>query len=209
LPGNDREHSYFSQHEKLIPKTRGGIFIEMAGNNNRIALQRSRQDNHLIDRIARKVIRERDKKYFEDGFRNVIGNDEMVLNGPGVNIPCISISRWPYDEYHTSDDNLDIIHESKLVEMADIIEEIIRIFATNYVPKRKFKGPIFLSGYGLWVDWRVNKPLNLALEKIFLRFEGDRSIFEIAEELDLDYWEIREYIEKFKTKNLIDALPIK
>ncbi|HEY60651.1 MAG TPA: DUF4910 domain-containing protein [Anaerolineae bacterium] len=201
--------SYFSQHEEIIPKIRGGIFIEMAGNNNRIALQRSRQDSHLIDRIARKVIKERDKKYFEDGFRNVVGNDEMVINGPGVNIPCISISRWPYDEYHTSDDNLDIIREKKLVEMADIVEEIIRIFATNYVPKRKFKGPIFLSGYGLWVDWRVNKPLNLALEKIFLRFEGDRSIFEIAEELDLDYWEIREYIEKFKTKDLIDALPIK
>ena len=88
------------------------------------------------------------------------------------------------------------------------MESILRIAATNYVPKRKFKGPVFLSGYGLWVDWRDNKPLNLALEKIFLRFEGNQTIFEIAEDLGLDYWDVYEYVEKFRHKNLIEALPI-
>jgi len=200
--------AYFSQHEELIPSIKGGIFIEMAGNQNRLALQRTRQDNHLIDRMARTVISGIDKDYYEDSFRDVIGNDEMVINGPGVNIPCISVSRWPYSEYHTSDDNLDIIDENMLCEAANAVERILRMFATNYVPKRKFKGPVFLSGYGLWVDWRVNKPLNLALEKIFLRFEGNHSIFDIAEELSLDYWDIYEYVEKFRQKNLIEALPV-
>ena len=31
--------------------------------------------------------------------------------GSGVDIPMISISRFPYPEYHTSDDNPDIISE--------------------------------------------------------------------------------------------------
>ena len=200
--------AFFSQHEELIPAIKGGIFIEMTGNRNRLALQRSRQDNHLIDRIARRVISQLDENYIEGSFRNVIGNDEMVINGPGVNIPCISLSRWPYTEYHTSDDNLDIIHEDMLQGAANAVENILRMFATNYVPKRKFKGPVFLSGYGLWVDWRENKPLNLALEKIFLRFEGEHSIFDIAEELDLNYWDVYEYVEKFRQRNLIEALPI-
>ena len=200
--------AYFSQHEELIPAIKGGVFIEMAGNQNRLALQRSRQDNHLIDRMARNVIHQIDKNYYEDSFRDVIGNDEMVINGPGVDIPCISVSRWPYPEYHTTDDNLDIINEDMLRETADAVELILRMFATNYVPKRKFKGPVFLSGYGLWVDWRVNKPLNLALEKIFLRFEGRHSIFDIAEELGLDYWDVYNYVEKFRQKNLIEALPV-
>jgi len=52
-----------------------------------------------------------------------------VLNGPGVNVPCLSISRFPYPEYHTTDDNLDIMHEEKLQEAADVIEQIIRIYA--------------------------------------------------------------------------------
>ena len=200
--------AFFSQHEELIPAIKGGIFIEMPGNRNRLALQRSRQDNHLVDRMAKKVISQLNADYMEDSFRNVIGNDEMVINGPGVNIPCISVSRWPYPEYHTSDDDLDIIHEDMLQGAADAVEAILRMFATNYVPKRKFKGPVFLSGYGLWVDWRVNKPLNLALEKIFLRFEGEHSIFDIAEELDLDYWDVHEYVEKFRQNNLIEVLPI-
>ena len=84
-----------------------------------------------------------------------------------------------------------------------MIEEIIRIYATNYIPKRTFRGPVFLSGYGLWVDWRENWALNRAIEKIMMRFEGDHSIFDIAEELDLDYWETREYVERFREKGFV------
>jgi aminopeptidase-like protein len=132
----------------------------------------------------------------------------MVINGPGVNIPCISVSRWPYDEYHTSDDNPEIILEEMLTEAADVIEEIIRIYATNYVPQRTFRGPAFLSGHGLWVDWRENLALNRALEQIMLRFEGEHTIFDIAHELDLDYWETREYVERFRRKGLVKARPV-
>ncbi len=138
----------------------------------------------------------------------VVATDERVINGPGVNVPMISLSRWPYDEYHTTDDNPEIIHEDLLVEAADIAEKIIRIAATNYVPRRNFRGPVFLSGYGLWVDWRVNWTLNRALEKVMYRFEGKDTIFDIAEELGLDYWEIRDYIEKFRAKGLVSALPL-
>ena len=123
-------------------------------------------------------------------------------------IPSISITRYPYPEYHTSDDNLEIIHEDRLLEAADVIEETIRIFASNYLPKRKFRGPVFLSGHGLFVDWQTNWKLNRAIEKMMMRFEGQQSVFDIANELDLDYWETREYIEKFKIRDLITALPM-
>ena len=198
---------YLSHHEDLIPNFRGAIFCEMTGNQNIIALQRSRQDNHLMDRIARYVLKRRNAQFREGAFREIIGNDEMVINGPGVNIPCISLSRWPYDEYHTSDDNPDIIVEDMLQESADIIEEIIRIFASNSYPCRVFRGPIFLSGYGLWVDWRVNPALNAALEKIMLKLEGTDSIFAISESLNLDYWEVYKYIREFFQKNLITLSP--
>jgi aminopeptidase-like protein len=200
--------SYLSHHEELIPITKGGIFCEMTGNNNTIALQRTRQDDDLLDQCARFVLEKRTQQFREGAFREVVGNDEMVINGPGVNIPCISLSRWPYDEYHTSDDNPEIIHEKMLIEAADVIEEIVRIYASNYIPRRIFRGPVFLSGYGLWVDWRENLQLNRALEKIMLRFEGEHTVFDIAQELGLDYWETREYVERFREKGLVDALPV-
>ena len=200
--------AYLSQHENLIPHFRGGIFVEMTGNDNTIALQHTRQDNHMLDRIGQYVLKARGNKFREGTFADIIANDERVLNGPGVNVPCLSISRFPYPEYHTSDDNLDIMHEDKLQEAADVIEEIIRIYATNYLPKRKFRGPVFLSGHGLWVDWQDNWKLNRAIEKMMMRFEGKQSVFEIVDELDLDYWETRDYIERFRSRNLITALPL-
>lgn len=199
---------YLGHHEDLIPRFRGGIFVEMPGNRNTIVLQRTWQDNHLMDRVARYGLKRHVREFREGAFQDVIVNDEMVINGPGVKIPCISISRYPYEEYHTSDDNLGIVHEDMLVEAADVVEEIIRVYASNYVPRRTFRGPVFLSGYSLWVDWRVNMKLNRALEQVMLRFDGEHSIFDIAEQLGLDYWDVRDHVEKFRTRGLVEALPV-
>lgn len=200
--------AYLANHEDRIPDIRAGIFIEMTGNDNTLALQRSRQNESLIDRIVHHVLTKYNCQFREGVFAEIIANDERVLNGPGINVPTISITRYPYPEYHTSDDNLSIIHEDKLIESAKMIEKIIRMYATNYYPVRKFRGPVFLSGYGLYVDWQDDWELNRNIEKIMMRFEGEQSVFDIVEELDLDYWDARKYIEKFRMNDLIDAVPI-
>jgi len=198
--------AYLAHNEDLIPRLMGGIFAEMTGNKNTIAWHHTRQHNHLLDRITSHVLRNTD--HVERNFADFPPNDERVINGPGVNVPCISINRWPYDEYHTTDDNPDIIDEEMLQDAADIIEKIVRIYATNYIPKRRFRGPLFLSGNDLWVDWRENFELNRSYEKIMMRFEGQHSIFDIAEDVGLDYWMVREYVEKFRAKGFVEPLPI-
>lgn len=195
---------YLSQNEDIIPKLKYGIFLEMLGNNNIHALQLSRQGNTRLDRIARYVMKRKLTNFREGAFRKVVGNDEMVFNGPGVDVPMISISRYPYPEYHTSDDNLSIISEKNLIESRGLILEILNIFDNDYIPKRKFKGPVFLSGYGLWIDYRINKKLNENIEQIMLRLEGDKSVFDIAEELDMNYYEVLDYINMFYEKGLVE-----
>jgi hypothetical protein len=95
-----------------------------------------------------------------------------------------------------------------LGEAAELAGQIIRIYASNYIPERTFRGPVFLSGHGLWVDWRENWALNRAIEKIMMRFEGEHTIFDIAEQVGLDYWTVREYVEKFRAKGFVTPLPI-
>jgi len=198
--------AYLAHNEDLIPNLKGGIFIEMTGNQNKIAWHHSRQHDHLLDRVTQYVLRDTDHNVRP--FASMPPNDERVINGPGVNVPCISINRWPYNEYHTTDDNPDIIHEEMLQGAADVVEEIVRIYATNYIPKRTFRGPVFLSGHSLWVDWRENWELNRAIEKIMFLFEGQHSVFDIAETVNLDYWVVWEYVEKFRAKGFVEALPI-
>ena len=200
--------AWLAHHEDIIPNLRGGIFLDSTGNRNSLALQRTRQDNHLLDRIARHVISRRFAEFREGEFAQVAPNDERIINGPGVNVPCVSISRFPYNEYHTSDANLDIVHDDLMTEVAEVAEEIVRIYASNYIPKRTFRGPVFLSGHGLWVDWRDNWSLNRAIEKIMMCFEGGHSVFDIAEQVGLDYWMVRDYVEKFRVKGFVRALPI-
>ena len=200
--------AYLAHHEDLIPQLKGGVFLEMTGNQSEIAYHHTRQHTHLLDRITQYVLNKRGEPYTERDFAAFPPNDERVINGPGVNVPCISINRWPYDQYHTTDDNPDIIFEDMLQGAADVAEEVIRIYATNYIPLRQFRGPVFLSGYGLWVDWRENWDLNRAIEKIMMRFEGKDTIFDLADELNLNYWEIHAYVEKFRKHGLIKTAPI-
>lgn len=196
--------AYLSQNEKIIKDIKYGIFLEMLGNDNNLALQFSRQLNTKLDKIAEYVIKKSTKNFRQGKFREIVRNDEMVFNGPGVNVPMISISRFSYLEYHTSDDNLEIIKEEKLKEAKQITLEILDIIDKDYIPKRTFKGPIFLSGLDLWVDWRKNRKLNESLEKIMLNLEGDKSVFEISEELNMDFYEVLSYINKFLEKKLIN-----
>jgi len=206
LPETIGSIAYLSQNENLIPNFKYGIFLEMLGNDNEFALQFSRQSNTILDKIAKNILKTDHPNFSKGAFREVIANDEMVFNGPGLDIPMISLSRWPYTEYHTNDDNISIISTEKLEESKDIIIKIIETVEKNYYPKRKFIGPPFLSGYGLWVDWQDDLEQNLLLEKIFLEFEGDKSIIDIAEQFNLSFEKVYDYVNKFVDAGLVEKL---
>jgi len=199
---------YLSHHEDLIERLSGAVFCETTGSDGELALQRSLHDDHVLDRVARATLVARCESVRESAFRELVVNDELVINGPGVGVPCVTITRFPYPEYHTSDDSPAILSEDRLLQAADVVEEIVRTYATNYVPRRTFRGPVFLSGLDLWVDWRVAPALNRALDMIMLRLEGDRTVYDIAEELGLPYHDVLGYLERFREHGLIETLPI-
>jgi aminopeptidase-like protein len=192
--------AYLAHHEDRIANMRGGMFIDSVGNENSLAVQHTRQHTHLLDRVALYVMQKRFADFRQADFPQLAPNDERVINGPGVDVPCMALTRFPYPEYHTTDDNLDIIHEDLLVEAADVAEEIIRIYASNYVPRRTFRGLLFISE-NEFADSRV-------VEKMATYFEGKESVFEIAENVNLDYWVARDYVEKFREKGFVIPLPI-
>jgi len=131
------------------------------------------------------------------------GNDERVMNGVGIDIPTISLTRWPYPEYHTTADNPSIIGAKNLEETKAVFLEILGILNSNQYPVYRSKGPIFLSRFGLWVDWRTHPRLNGALETILQLLDGKHSVFDIAKEVDLDYDTVYSYLKRFEEHRLI------
>lgn len=202
--------AWFANNEDKAAQTDFAWFCEMVGHNNSFILQRSRQGDSLIDRAFFGVMRQFRKhgEEREGPFRSVVASDEIVSNGPGYNIPTPSLTRWPYDEYHTSDDNPSLIEPANLVEALEVCIAVWDALETNFYPRRRFKGPLMLSRHGLWVDWRENLDLNLKTEAIMLMLEGDKSLIDIVYELGLPFETVRHYLGRMAQAGMIDQLNV-
>jgi hypothetical protein len=56
------------------------------------------------------------------------------------------------------------------------------------------------------VDHRVDPHFADVMHKIVLMLEGDRTVFEIADELECDYWDTRDYLDRFRAHDLVRAV---
>ena len=213
LPETIGSIAYLSHNENLIDKMEYGIFLEMLGHDDIFSLQRSKQGQSLIDRAAEICLKESGLEFRVGGFHEVIGNDEKVFNGPGVNVPTISISRskfwgrgeWPYPQYHSSGDTPDIISLDRLKEAELLVVKLLETLDQNYQPRAKVKGPIFLSRYDLWVDWRVDKELNQKQSIVFdFLHEENKTLIDIAFELSIPYSILKDWLDKFYQHDLIE-----
>ena len=201
--------AWMAHNEDAVSRIRHAWFCEMVGHDNSFILQHSRQGDALIDRAFLAVLcsHRRHGEERTGRFREVVASDEMVTNGPGFDIPTPSLTRWPYPEYHTSDDNPDIVREENLVEALEVLLDVWSALETDYHPRRTFKGPVMLSRYGLWVDWREDRDLNLKTEHLMMMLEGDRSVIDIAHELSLPLETVRRYLDRFAEAGLISKSP--
>ena len=199
--------AWFSNHLKEARRIRYAWFCEMVGHDQSFILQHSRQGDALIDQVLLLALscHRRHGRERTGPFREIVASDEIVTNGPGFDIPTPSLTRWPYPEYHTSDDNPSIITEENLEEALEVFMEVWDILETNYYPRRRFMGPVMLSRYGLWVDWRVDRDLNLQTERIMFMLEGDLSIAEIAHRLSLPMNTVRAYVDRFHDAGLVET----
>jgi aminopeptidase-like protein len=199
--------AWLSRNEDVAARAKFAWFCEICGHDNSFVLQHSRQETEaLIDRTFLAVMRdhERHGNGRTGEFRKLVASDEMITNGPGWDLPTPSLTRWPYDEYHTSDDNPDIISEDNLEETLNVFIDLWDALENNYYPRRTFIGPVMLSRYGLWVDWRDHRALNLAIDDLMCLLDGDLSVIDIAHQLSLPASAVFFYLDQFFEAGLIE-----
>lgn len=202
--------------EKARKTFKYGMFLEMLGNDNRLALQESFTGQAEIDLAAHHVLKHSQAEYHSGPFRSIVGNDETVWEAPGYEIPTISLSRFPYPEYHTSRDTDAIIREDKLEESAKAVLGIIDCLETNRPMTRKFTGLIALSNpkYDLYISQadpsirptipEEQRRWNRLMDHIPRYFDGKTTVLDIARRHDLPYPQILEYVRRFEKKGLIE-----
>jgi aminopeptidase-like protein len=163
------------------------------------------------DRCFMTALRSLDPQGYSAPYRAVINNDERQFNAPGVRVPMLSLSRveqrdsptWPYPEYHSSKDTPAIITAERLAASRDIVLGLIRAWEDNHYVVNNFKGEVFCSGYGIWIDYKVNPDGHRRLFEIMERCDGEHTIADIAAELDITFQTVWEVVRLLKEKDLV------
>ncbi|MCW8863853.1 MAG: DUF4910 domain-containing protein [Colwellia sp.] len=151
---------------------KGCILLKSVGNKASMRLQRSYLGNQKIDQAAQSAFANQYGEFEQGEFRSIYGNDETVFEAPPYNIPTISLTRWPFNEYHSDLDTPETLSEQHLQDSVDLVLNIIEHYendkpkeitkpsqhssttskqdAPNQYYKINFKGLVCLSAYGLY-----------------------------------------------------------
>jgi aminopeptidase-like protein len=203
--------AYLSQNEALIPDMVGGLFLEMLGNDSAHALQGSFQPGSQVDHCFSSTLKNLDPDGYYAPYRSVINNDERQFNASGVRVPMLSLSRVepvdsmtrPYREYHSSLDTPVIVTQERLEASRDLVLSLIRAWENNQYIINQFKGEIFCSGYGIWIDYRVNPEGHRRLFEIMERCDGTRTVADIAVDLGISFQSVWDVVTLLRSKQLM------
>ncbi len=203
--------AYLSRNEDLIPKIRGGLFLEMLGGRHPHALQHSFNGSSEVDTCFGLALREYEPHSIESEYRTLVQNDERQFNAPGVRIPMLSLIRalpncapdFPYLEYHSSGDSTAIISAESLNDSKEVVLRMIEILEKNRIPVNNFKGEIFCSRFGINIDSQVDPDRSKALLKMIDKIDGTRSIVDIALECGMSFDSVRALIDELNSHGLV------
>ncbi|MBL4942746.1 MAG: DUF4910 domain-containing protein [Colwellia sp.] len=157
---------------------KGCILLKSVGNTAAMRLQRSYLGDRILDQAAQSAFEQQYGNFSQGEFRTIYGNDETVFEAPPYNIPTISLTRWPFNEYHSNLDTPDTLSEQHLQDSVDLVLNIINHYENNSIKdvrlhvenkcsspvvlpvevttklnqryKRNFNGLVCLSAYGLY-----------------------------------------------------------
>ena len=195
-------------YENMKSKIFAGFNVTCVGDNRAYSYLPSRNGKTISDLIAKHVLKWIDSKYIEYCWLDR-GSDERQYCSPGIDLPIASILRTKYGnypEYHTSLDDLEnVVTPEGLDGGYWAIRKAIEAIEKN----KKYKTSVLcepqMSKRGLYSTLSKNesdKKTKLMMNFISL-CDGENSLLEIAERLNLPIWDLYNIVEKLKTHKLL------
>ena len=199
---------YINKHlEHLKANVFCGLNLSCVGDNKSYSYLMSRDGTTLSDKIANYVI---DHYYPETKKYSYLhrGSDERNYCWPGIDLPIISLMRTKYGEfkeYHTSDDNLELISPEGLEGGYNINLKFLMIVEANKSYLSNTLGEPFLTKHNLRNKRKGNEPLDLSSKNIinFLAYSDGRNLIDICENTGIDIFRFQQTIKILVEKKLV------
>jgi aminopeptidase-like protein len=187
--------------------TIAGFVLTCVGDEKTWSFLPSIRGNTLSDLIARHTLKFLNLDYKEYSFLNR-GSDERQYCSPGIDLPIASVMRskyMTYPEYHTSLDNLDFVTAKGLAESFTVYTKMIEAIEMNCKPKYKILCEPKMGDRGLRSTiGKVGSALDsMVLMNLLMYADGNRSLLDIAEILNISIWQLKDSLDLLVSKELL------
>tara|TARA_B100000795_G_C22784572_1_gene433994 strand:- start:660 stop:1931 length:1272 start_codon:yes stop_codon:yes gene_type:complete len=211
LPETIGSIAYLSKFHKHLKKNLiCGYNLSCVGDERAYSYLSSKEGNNLADQsIQAALINLKNVKYYSFLKR---GSDERQYLSPRINLPFCTFSRskfGEYPEYHTSDDNMNVVTEKGLNQSLEVFINIVKSFENGALPKTNIFCEPQLGKRNLYPN--ISKKnnyddiLKLRLDLIAYA-DGKKNIFEIAKILNKPLSEINNECELLNKKKILGRL---
>ena len=203
--------TYLSRNYKdMKNKIFAGFNVSCVGDDRAYSFLPSRNGKTISDLIAKHVLKWTDPNFIEYSWFDR-GSDERQYCAPGIDLPIASILRTKYGsypEYHTSLDNLENVVTPKGLDGGYwAIRKAIEAIEKN----KKYKVSVLCEPQmGKRKLYSTLDP-NIRDEKVWLMMnfislcDGENSLLEITERLNVPIWSLYDIINKLLTHGLIEV----
>ena len=197
---------YTYENRQKILNTIGMLNLEALGSGDQWCMKKSWQPNSRLEKILRLAMTSK-KRYFKElEFFEGYVNDEKIYAWPKINVQGVSLQRFPFKEYHTSDDVPELIDYDIMLEAIDYVEKFVDILEKDYFPKFVNLLPPWLTRRNLYFDSKLDpKNHDKFNNNLLYNIDGKNSIVDLSHLIGLDFDITFEYLEKLKESGIITS----
>ncbi|MCM8526748.1 MAG: DUF4910 domain-containing protein [Lentisphaeraceae bacterium] len=206
---------YSSVNKSIMEKIDCGLVITTCGGPGKFGYKQSFDKSHILNSITEDVFRKQ-KIMFETYPFVPDGSDERQYSSPGFKINTVTITKdkyYEYEEYHTSDDNLNFINSENLAKSIELYKAVIdkyeeEVFYKSLKPFCEVmlsKHDLYPKLGGSWLPGKVYSEIDI-LSWLMHYCDGKVSLNEISNLTGIKYSDILKTAIKMKNKGILEEL---
>lgn len=195
--------TWLANNEGVWKNIKYGLVATCVGDGAPFVYKKTRDGDCLIDKIVEKVLIDSGKAFrIMDYYPG--GSDERQYGSPGINLPIGSLVRGlymtetipprPFEEYHTSADNLSFVKAEYLQESLEIYMSIIKYIEANCkYDSQNRKGEPFLAKRKLNLAVGSGKGVyytDVAIRFLMCYSDGENDLIDISHKSKINFEEI-------------------